>query len=552
MRIRPALLVAVLAGAALPVLAQAPAGMEYDVRIDKEQVFAAFRQPPGKPAALYVTVQFKLARAADGRLVADIGADDRIVVEEDGRPVADFDLSAPRANALTTVLAMDISGSMAGNHKIDEARHAGGVFLDRLDPRADCGLILFDHKLRVTEKPVRDAARRAEHRDRLRREVQAAKPMGGTAYLKATDEAIELLRDVPGRRAVLLMTDGVDLNSEGVTLADVIKKAHAQDVAVYTLGVGEPGRNEPVTTVLVLDHSGSMAAPADDKDEVSKVVALRRAAGRFVDIMRPGARTTLLPFSTRVEPAEPFSNDKAALKRRIDRLEADGGTLLYDATYDALLTLQAERPAGKRAVVVLTDGVDEAPGSRHRVEELVAEAQRAQVPLYMLGLGRPGEINDAVMKHLAESTGGKYFHASNQQQLFDIFEQLSIDLHDEGIDEAALKKLAEKTGGKYYPARDVSRLHLIFGELAEELQTTWTVTFASRRSSHDGTARGIDVSVSRGGARVSTVGSADYSVHGVVVPELSSRVYLGFLALVGLLLGVPTGLRRLYRFYGGT
>jgi Mg-chelatase subunit ChlD len=549
MRIRPALVVALLACAALPVVAQAPAGVDYDVKIDK--VFAAVREPPGKPSALYVTVRFKLLHTGDARPAGELAGEETIVVEEDGRPVADIDLSPPKANALTTVLAMDISGSMAAGHKIDEARAAGGVFLDRLDPQADCGLILFDHMLRVVENPVRDAARRAEHRNLLRRQVQAAKPMGGTAYLDATDRAIDMLRDVAGRRAVLVMTDGVDLNSK-VTLKEVVKKAHARDVPVYTLGVGEPGRGEPVTTVLVLDHSGSMAEPADDKDNVSKIEALYRAAGRFVDIMRPGARTTLLPFSSEVERPEPFTADKGILKRRINRLKADGGTLLYDATYDAILTLEAARPAGKRAVVVLTDGVDEAPGSRHRVEEIIDEAKRAAVPLYMLGLGRPGEVNEKVMQHFAKETGGKYFHASNEQELVTLFEELSIELHDEGIDEATLKELAEKTGGKYRPARNVSDLQFIYAELADELQTTWTVTFPSRRSSHDGTARGIDISVARHGTRVSNVGSADYNVHGVVVPDLSPGVYLGFLALLGGLLGLPVGLRRLYRFYGGT
>jgi VWFA-related protein len=522
--------------------------MDYDLRIDN--VFAAFREPPGTPAALYVTVQFRLLRTGDSQPATDLVADDKVVVEEDGKPVAEFDLSGPRADALTTVLAMDISGSMAGSRKIEEARHAGGVFLDKLDPRADCGLILFDHKLRVVEPPARDPAGLAAHRGRLRRLVQGAKPMGGTAYLDATYRGVEMLRDVPGRRAVVVMTDGVDLNSE-VPLLEVIKKAQALEVPVYTVGVGEPGRNEPVTTVLVLDHSGSMAEPADDRDDLSKIAALRRAAGRFVDVMRPGARTTLLPFSTQVERPEPFSNDKAALKGRINRLDADGGTLLYDATYDALLTLQAERPDGKRAVVVLTDGVDEAPGSRHRVEEIVEEAKRARVPLYMLGLGRPGEINEAVMKHLADASGGKYFRAGNQQELFNLFEELSSELHDDGIDEKSLRQLAEKTGGRYIPARDVSELSLLFGELADELQTTWTVTFPSRRSSHDGTARGIDVSVWRHRARVSNVGSADYNVRGVVVPDLSPRVYLALLALLGGLLVLPPGLRRLYRLYGG-
>ena len=38
--------------------------------------------------------------------------------------------------------------------------------------------------------------------------------MGGTAYLDATYKAVEMLGDVPGRKAVVLMTDGVDLNSD--------------------------------------------------------------------------------------------------------------------------------------------------------------------------------------------------------------------------------------------------------------------------------------------------------------------------------------------------
>ena len=75
-----------------------------------------------------------------------------------------------------------------------------------------------------------------------------------------------MLRDIPGRRAVVLMTDGVDLNSKR-TQKQVIERAKASHVPIYTIGIGEPGKNEPVTTVLVLDHSGSMAAKASDADD---------------------------------------------------------------------------------------------------------------------------------------------------------------------------------------------------------------------------------------------------------------------------------------------
>src|SRR5207237_5249561 len=162
---------------------------------------------------------------------------------------------------------------------------------------------------------------------------------------------------------------------------------------------------------------------------------LHRAASRFVELMRPGARTTLMPFNHVIDTPKPFTNDKTLLRKRIQELVPHGGTLLYDAAYEAVQTLEAARPEGKKAVVVLTDGIDESPGSRHRVGEVVQRAREAGVPLHMLGLGRPGDLDEGVMRQLASETGGTYHHARNERLLFEIFENLSIQLHDDGIDE---------------------------------------------------------------------------------------------------------------------
>jgi VWFA-related protein len=538
--------VPVLLLATLPVAAQ-NTGPQYKIELNQQsRVLKTTRERGGKQA-LFVTVQFKIKRP-DGELATDVNKDE-IVVEEDGRRVAELEIHQPSAlEVLTTVLALDTSGSMADHGKIEEAKRAARLFLDRLNPKSDCGLILFDHEMRTVEPPVRDLERTAAHRRRLAELIDATTPRGGTAYLDATVEAIRQLRGIRGRKAVLLMTDGVDLNSKN-TLADVIRVAQAAEVPVYTLGVGEPGRNEPVTTVLVLDRSGSMADPADATDNISKIKALHRAGGRFVDLMRPGAKTSLLSFSNKPDTPGPFSDDKAALKKGIESLQAKGDTALFDATLDAIATLEAAHREGKRAVVVMTDGIDNR--SRRRVGEVIDRARRAEIPLHMLGLGQQDEIDEPVMMRMAQETGGTYHRAGNQKALYEVFENLSIQLHDDGIDEASLRQIADETGGKYYPARDVTKLSFIYGELAEELQTTYTVTFPSSRSSHDGTARGIDISVWRNGARLSDVASVDYNVHGVIVPEMDARVYLVLLSVLGGLLLVPAGLRRLYRFYGG-
>jgi VWFA-related protein len=558
MRILLAIAVGALLVAVVPSAAQNTDTLSYQIDIDKNErgenrVFASFRERNGKQA-LYVTVHFRVRRASDGR-EADVDKAD-IVVREDGHKVHDLEIFSPHT-ALNTVLAMDISGSLentsgaSGIRKIDEAKKAAGIFLDNLSTSSEVGLILFDHLMRLEEPPRREAASYAEHRGKIRQLIDSARPMGGTAYLDAAAKAVEMLKDIAGRRAVVLMTDGVDMNSKR-TVGEVIKRANVYQVPIYTLGIGELGKYKNVTTVLVLDHSGSMKEKADANDQRAKIEALRTAASRFVELMRRDAKTTLQPFSSEVDDAPGnFTDDKQFMIQRIKELQPSGGTSLYDAAYAGLETLAAGRRDGRNAVVVLTDGRDEDPGSRVSAQLVIDRAKELKYPLYMLGLGQKDEINETVMKRMAQETGGKYFHAGNEQKLFDIFENLSIDLHDDGINERELRELAEKTGGKFFWARDAAKLPGFFRDLASELQSTYTVTFASRRSSHDGTARGIDISIEHGGVRLSNVGSADYNVHGVVVPEMDYRIYLVLLALLGVFLLVPAGVRQLYRFYGG-
>jgi VWFA-related protein len=278
---------------------------------------------------------------------------------------------------------------------------------------------------------------------------------------------------------------------------------------VYELDIFQPQSHDPVTVLLALDTSGSMAEPADDSSPTPKIVALRRAGGRFVGTLRNGARAALLPFNTKVGKVRAFQSKPADLQGQIERLEPEGETSLFDAVYTAVATLEADQAPGRRAVIALTDGIDNQ--SRRRVEEVIDRARDAGIPLYLLGFGRSGELDEAVMKRMAEQSGGQYFHARNEDKLMEIFDHLST-----------------------------------------QLQSTYTVTFPSRRQSDDGTLRGIDIRVERKGARVSDVASFDYNVHGVVVPSIDSGVYLSLLVLLMALLAIPPGIRRLYKYFGGT
>jgi VWFA-related protein len=503
--------------------------------------------PYEKDGKLVYTARFEVKPVGEASLAEE--GPEFLVIEENNKEVHREELQAPTRD-LTAILAMDVSGSMArksksGQTKMAEAQAAARTFLDKLHAKADTGLILFDHTIKLSLSPALDRARIPEHRRHIGEEIGRAVPAGGTAYLDACYEALQRLKGVPGNRVIVLMTDGVDMDSKRKK-TEVVALARALHIPIYVLGVGDPGWEEPVSTVLVLDHSKSMEARAGDADDKTKIQALHHAASRFVDLMRPTAQATLLPFSSEVEKPEEFIKDKTILKKRIRTLVPSGGTSLYDATFAGIETVVASGQPGKRYVVVLTDGIDEDPGSRHDPNEVIERAREAGVAVYMLGLGRKEEINETVMRQIAERTEGKYFHAENQKRLFEIFESLSLDIHGDGIDEAALRSLAEQTKGKYYPASDASKLRDIYVEIAEELQSKYKRTFTSNNQKKDGTVSAIDISiVDKYGNILSNRGMEDVARPGLIVPEIDYRVYLILLGLLVGLLYLPSGLKRL-------
>ena len=84
--------------------------------------------------------------------------------------------------------------------------------------------------MRGRNRPAATRRKFAVHREQLHQPIKAAKPVGGTAYLDATSEGLRHAQGHPGRRAVVLMTDGVDMNSKR-TQQQVIEQAQGAGCA---------------------------------------------------------------------------------------------------------------------------------------------------------------------------------------------------------------------------------------------------------------------------------------------------------------------------------
>ena len=137
---------------------------------------------------------------------------------------------------------------------------------------------------------------------------------------------------------------------------------------------------------------------------------------------------------------------------------------------------------------------------------------------------------------MAKETGGKYYHAGNEKKLLEMFEKLAIELHDDGIDEESLTQLAERDGRQVFlgPRRRQAAqlLHESWPRAAIDLygdirEPAFQPRRHGSRHRHQHRANGV---------RLSNVGSADYIVPGVLVPEMDHGIYLGSLILFALFL----------------
>lgn len=191
----------------------------------------------GAPAGLpvqEVKVRLVLLQAtvtnARGESIQDLGPDD-FRIRENGvdQEISVFGRAAD--HPLDIAFLLDISGSMGIHGKLGRARAAIHQFVDALRPEDRTALFVFadgDVALRVSFTT-----------DRLTflEILDAEEAWGRTALRDALSHASRVLADSrPGRKALVLVTDGVD-NASQMTEAEAIRLAREVRVPVYALGL---------------------------------------------------------------------------------------------------------------------------------------------------------------------------------------------------------------------------------------------------------------------------------------------------------------------------
>ncbi len=182
----------------------------------------------------------------------------------------------------------------------------------------------------------------------------------------------------------------------------------------------------PFDLVLLLDFSGST---------VGKRGLIKKAAKRFVEYARPTDRIAVVAFASEIELVCGLTTDKKALFKKIDHIDIEGGSAIWDSlkfTYENII--KKESVGRRNAVVFMTDGEDSSlKTSFANLMETVRNNDTTVFPVY-INSPYPGWTKKLRRKGfqslwlLAEESGGQLYEVDDAKDLNGIYEQIINDL----------------------------------------------------------------------------------------------------------------------------
>jgi len=216
-----------------------------------------------------------------------------------------------------------------------------------------------------------------------------------------------------------------------------------------------------IDIVMAIDVSASMLA----KDLLpNRLEALKKVASEFI-IGRPNDRIGLVEYAGESYTRTPITSDKAIVIRSLNEIKynsiIEGGTAIGTGLATAVNRIKDSKALSK-VIILLTDGVNNSGFIDPKIaSELAVEYG---IKVYTIGLGTNGmalspigilqngdfqyarvqvEIDEDLLKEIADVTGGKYFRATNNKKLEEIYNEIN-KLEKTDIEEIKFTTYQEK------------------------------------------------------------------------------------------------------------
>jgi Ca-activated chloride channel family protein len=198
-----------------------------------------------------------------------------------------------------------------------------------------------------------------------------------------------------------------------------------------------------IDIVMAIDVSASMLA----KDlKPNRLEALKNVASEFIK-GRPNDRIGIVEYAGESYTKTPITSDKNIVLRSLNEIRyntvIEGGTAIGMGLGTSVNRLKDSK-AKSKVIILLTDGVNNSGSMNPKIaSELAVEFG---IKTYTIGLGTNGmalspisikqngqfqygrvkvEIDEELLKEIAEVTGGKYFRATNNKKLAEIYDEIN-------------------------------------------------------------------------------------------------------------------------------
>jgi Ca-activated chloride channel homolog len=227
------------------------------------------------------------------------------------------------------------------------------------------------------------------------------------------DDVVRVSTELVVLNATVLDKDGKFVSGLKRSDFQVFEDGAEQKLAGFT------AEETPFAAAILLDTSGSME---------TRLSLGRAAAIRFLDGLRDEDVAAVYNFDSKVEQMQDFSPGRD-LPARAFGLRTKMMTALNDAVLRAADDL-AKRAEKRHAIVVLSDGGENY--SRASADKALDHALQAGATIYAVNMSDTGPGRDiagaAILKNLAEKSGGSYVAAPGGQELRDSFAAIAEEL----------------------------------------------------------------------------------------------------------------------------
>jgi Ca-activated chloride channel family protein len=210
----------------------------------------------------------------------------------------------------------------------------------------------------------------------------------------------------------------------------VLEEGRQQPIVHFAEGADVPAR-----VLLLVDASGSM-------NGVLKASSARMAAKQILAALAPADKVALAGFDSEYWGIVAWTTDRRQIEKGFEDLKHFGSTALHDALDKAAYDI-ASHGEGRRAVVIITDGVD--TSSKGTPEAAIARSRALDVPIYTVTVVSPiddpgsdryvgkdrapaGAAGGELLQRYAALSGGSAFLVSDFAALHKAAQQISLEL----------------------------------------------------------------------------------------------------------------------------